>query len=148
MSSLWRYACSNERCQSQVSLQARVAKITLFRACFLTVAILCSRVLTRKQRELKIFAMWLNVELADVTDNLQYKIIDPQSNNRRLCSGSSACVWITWSFLIVSRRVVRLASVWTFDCCNQLSSKPPLTKTRLSSKLTEPGTTTHLIWVA
>lgn len=75
-----------------VSLQVRVAKITLFRACFLTVAILCSRVLTRKQRELKIFAMRLNVELADVNDNLQYKIIDPQSNNRRLCSGSSACV--------------------------------------------------------
>lgn len=67
-------------------------KITLFGACFLTVAILCSRVLTRQQRQLKIFAMRLDVELADVSDNLQYKIIDPQSNNQLLCSDSSACV--------------------------------------------------------
>lgn len=65
-------------------------KITLFGACFLTVAILCSRVLTRQQRQLKIFAMRLDVEFADVSDNLQYKIIDPQSNNT---SSAPQLVW-------------------------------------------------------
>lgn len=121
-------------------------KITLFGACFLTDAILCSWVLTRKQRKLKIFAVRLNVELADVSDNLQYKIIDPQSNNSLLCSDSSACVWIVWSLLIVSRckaSLVSVLNIWPlWPVLFKITSYKNLIKLKTDSKAQ------HLTWDA